>query len=591
MGLLDDIRDGGARLAKAVIERVESAREPDVPFEQMQEALVKAGLAQPTDEKPRGLFHDPYSVYDWGGWREKPSALTNETLRMMAMKNTVIAAIIQVRVNQIAQFARPQQGRYDKGFRIGLRDRRDRKRSMTPAEQKEAAELERMFETTGFLLPDERPSSRDSFRDFIKKGVRDILTYDQWCFEKIRDRSGNISRFIALPSETIRPAVIDMEHEDPQGLGNRVTHVQVYEDSVIAEFSPDDIAWCVMNPRSDIRVNGFGFSPIEQLTNLVTAWLYGFEYNTRFFTQGSAVKGVLNVKGAIPDRQLKAFRRMWYSMVSGVQNSWRTPILNSDEIQWINMHSTNREMEFSAWMDWLTKLTCAVFGVDPVEINFQYGNTGQSQSLNTPDNEKKVVESKDKGLRPLMEHIQDSLNSHIVWEVNPDFEFMFSGIDADSQDKELDRIIKEAGAIRMIDEVRADLDYDPLPNDLGQVINNPTWMQNKQAADAMAAGDDGEGGEGGSGGPLGEEDGEDEGEAEFSGGPLGELPGFGDEDEEEEGAEEAPDDEEDEEEEDDFGKSLRAHSREVHETLRKALVRRRETSDRMIIDIDIPGGP
>jgi hypothetical protein len=42
----------------------------------------------------------------------------------------------------------------------------------------------------------------------------------------------------------------------------------------------------------------------------------------------------------------------------------------------------NREMEYGQWMDWLTKLTCAVFGIDPVEINFIFGNSGQSSSLN-----------------------------------------------------------------------------------------------------------------------------------------------------------------------------------------------------------------
>lgn len=557
MSLIDDlmegIRAGGARLLKSF------GDERDISFGEMHEALSKAGLADPTDEKPRALFHDPYSVYDWGGWREKPSALTYETLRQMSMKNTVIAAIIQVRVNQIAQFARPQQSRYDKGFRIMLRDRRDRRRAMTPAEQQQAAEIERMLETTGILLPGEKPSTRDSFRDFVKKSVRDILTYDQWCFEKIRDRKGRISRFVALPSETIRPAVVDYEHADVIELQERVTHVQVYEDTVIAEFAPDDIAWCVMNPRSDIRVNGFGLSPIEQLVTLITSWLFGFEYNTRFFTQGSAIKGIINVKGAIPDRQLKAFRRLWYSMVTGVSNSWRTPILNSDDIQWIPMHSTNREMEYSAWMDWLTKLTCAIFGVDPIEINFQFGNTGQSQSLNTPDNEKKVVESKDKGLRPLMEHIQDCLNTHLIWEMNPDFEFVFSGIDADSQDREIDRLLKEVGSIRMVDEARAELDYDPLPDGLGQVVNNPTWLQYAQGK--QAGGEEG-GGEGSPGaGPLDEEGGEVEDEEESS---FGQLPT----DDEEEPADEP--EEEEEEDDDDMEKAFLLSARRTRTVLKKA---------------------
>lgn len=574
MGLLDDLRKGAAGLVGAAIERVVPS--PDVPFDAMRKAMEAQGLAEPTDEKPRALFNDPYSVYDWGGWREKPSAITLETLRAMASRNTVIAAIIQVRVNQIGQFARPQQGRYDKGYKVVLRDRRDNKRSMSPEEQKMAAQIERMVESTAMMLPGEKPSGRDSFRVFVKKAVRDILTYDQWCFEKIRDRKGRISRFQALPSETIRPAVVDWEHTDPEELYDRVTHVQIVEDTVVAEFSPDDIAWCVMNPRSDLRVNTFGYSPVEQLTNLITSWLYGFDYNTKFFTQGSAIKGILNVKGAIPDRQLKAFRRMWYSMVTGTSNAWKTPILNSDDLQWIPMHSTNREMEYAAWMDWLTKLTCAVYGIDPVEINFQFGNTGQSSSLNTPDNEKKVTESKDKGLRPLMEHIQDCLNQHILWEINEDFEFIFAGLDANSAENEREGLIKESSSYRLVDEVRADIDLEPLPNGLGQMINSPTWLQFAQAKE-QAGGAEGGGGDIDGDGPLGELPGEDDGDGfEGTGGPDDEMPDE-DEDETKAGAEEDTD----------FGKSLRASQREVYKVLRKARVRRRVIGDRQLIEIDI----
>jgi len=494
---------------------------PDQQQERPTSLTDQAGLGEPTDEKPRGLFHDPYSVMDWGGWREKPTQHTYETLRQMAQKNVAVAAIIQVRTNQVGQHAKPQQDRYDRGYKVQLRDRRDQSRIMSNQEQAQSAEIERMLETTGFLLPNERPSDRDSFRTFLKKGIRDILIYDQWCFEKIRDRSGKISRFIALPSETIRPAVADIEHMDAAELRNRVSHVQVYEDSVIAEFSPDDIAWCVTNPRSDLRSNTFGFSAVEQLTTVITSWLFGFEYNTRFFTQGSAIKGLLNIKGAIPDRQMKSFRRLWYSMVSGVNNAWRTPIVNSEDVQFLNMHSTNREMEFSDWMDFLLKLSAAIFGIDTMEIGFIYGNTGQKGGLNqSRPNETELAESKDKGLVPLMEHIEDSINAHIIWEMNPDFEFKFVGLNAKEEGKQREAWDMESKAFKTIDEVRGEMDLPPLTDGSGNMIRDSVWLQNKQAADQAEQGDD----QGGDDGAFGSE------------GPMDELPGD-DEDEDSDGNE------------------------------------------------------
>lgn len=515
MGLLANVR----RAVGSQLERWAVESDDDVPLDTMIKALEKRGVsvAQPTDEKPRAMFHDPYSVMDWGGWRQRPSSLTYETLRQMSVSNTVIAAIINLRTKQVGAFCRPQQGQYDRGYRVILRDRRDKKKGMTKAEQKEAEALERYFETTGLLLPQEKPSDRDNFRQFCQKAVRDSLTYDQWCWEKIRDRKGRPSRFIALPSESIRPAVADVEHMEAAELRSRVSHVQVYENQVIAEFGVDDLAWCVMNPRSDLRVNGFGFSPIEQIVRIVTAWLFGFEYNTRFFTQGSAIKGLINIKGAIPDRQLRAFRRMWYSMVAGNQNSWKTPIVNADDLQWVSMHSTNRDMEFGAWMDWITKLICGIYQIDSVEIGFIFGSSNGGSLFDRRPNQAEVTESKDKGLRPLLTHLEDHLNQHMVWELNPDFEFAFTGYDSKAEDKETDRRGKQVATHRTVNEIRAEEDQEPLPGKLGDIVLNPVFMQ---WAQMQEGGEGEEGGEEQGGFSFGDEDQFDfGGEQEESKGP------------------------------------------------------------------------
>jgi HK97 family phage portal protein len=584
MSILDGMKQGALEALTSLARR--AGIEGDVADEQMESMLVKAGvIADPTDEKPRGMYHDPYAIVDWGGWRERPSSITYETLRQMSMQNQVIGSIIQLRTWQISQFAKPQQDEYDKGYRIILRNRRDKKKAMTTAEQKRADEIEKMLETTGILQNGQKPSQRDSFRTFLKKSVHDILVYDQWCFEKIRDRAGRVSQILALPSETIRPAVIDHEHMDPTEAQSRVSHVQVYEDTVVTEFSPEDIAFCVMNPRSDLRVNGFGLSPIEKLIRLVTAWLFGFEYNQRFFSQGSAIKGILNIKGAIPDKQLRAFRRMWYAQVSGVTNAWRTPILNSEDIQWQSMHSTNREMEYAAWMDWLTKLICAMYGVDPIEINFQYGNTGSKSSLNEGSQADKIVESKDKGLRPLMEHIEDQINAHVIWELEPDFEFDFTGLSGEDDEKAQKARIAAVGSYKMVDEARAEEGLDPMPDNLGQMINNPTWLQFAQAQQAQqqGVGPDGQPvpGQPGAFGEPGDDDPSPEGMGEDE--PLLE-PG-----------QEAPDDDGEDKTPEAFKSLLRIGDDDplvkaiddVHASLRGAKITRSRRGKSMLIDIDL----
>jgi hypothetical protein len=165
-------------------------------------------------------------------------------------------------------------------------------------------------------------------------------------------------------------------------------------------------------------------------------------------------------------------------------NSWRTPILNAESIEWHNMHSTNREMEFAAWMDWITKLICAVYGVDPIEINFQFGNTGQSNSMGEGSMEYKIIESKDKGLRPLMEFIAEIINLHIIWEINPDLEFAFTGLDAKEEETERKGLVEEVGNYKTLNEVRAQLDDEPLPD--GDIVLNQIYIASRQQAQMAA---------------------------------------------------------------------------------------------------------
>jgi hypothetical protein len=56
------------------------------------------------------------------GYQEKPHRLTFEHLKQMALKDSVISAIIQTRQNQISGFSRCVQTPFEKGFKITLKD-------------------------------------------------------------------------------------------------------------------------------------------------------------------------------------------------------------------------------------------------------------------------------------------------------------------------------------------------------------------------------------------------------------------------------------------------------------------------------------
>ncbi|MBT8428396.1 MAG: phage portal protein [Gammaproteobacteria bacterium] len=477
---------------------------------------LPAGLPEPAREEPKSLLFDPFAVIDQLGYKDKPSGVTYSTLADISRRVPVIAAILQTRINQIGNFALPQPDDREPGFKLTLRDK---DRPPTKKEKQRADDVGRWLLNTG----SSQSLAKDTFETFLRKLVRDSLTYDQATFEIVANEKGEPADFYAVDAATIRiadlPAGAEFE-DDP----DRARYVQIYDDVVIAELGLQDMCFGVRNPRTGVRLNGYGFSEIEQLLSTVTAMLWAFQYNQKFFSAGSATKGVLNFKGSIPDSKLDAFRRHWYAMITGVQNAWRTPITNAEELQWINLHASNRDMEFSAFFDFLIKVACGVFQFDPSEINFTYGNSGQSSQMFQAPAEQRIKSSKDRGLRPLLRSLASWINRYLVWPIEPDMELQFTGINPKDASEVIDQEKKQVSYKMTVDELRAEDDLAPLPDGKGEVILDPTWLQYAQAKD-MEAQQEAQGGEEGGGWDEAAMGGEEGGEG--AGGPQGAPPAEG----------------------------------------------------------------
>lgn len=430
-------------------------------------------------EDPKSLFWDPFAIIEQLGYKERPSAVTYGTLKAMAWKTPIVHTVIQTRIQQLAAFCQPSKDRYDIGFRIKVRDSI---KEPSPEERKWIQQGETLIMRTGVT---DNPRGRDTFEKFVRKLMWDSLVYDQLCFEVVPNRRGEPAEWYAIDASTIRLADTASTYLNEDN-SEAVRYVQIYDGMIISEYTQEEMCFGVRNPRTDIRLFGYGTSEMELLMTVITAILFGWEYNQKAFSQGSSQKGVLNFKGAIPERQLKAFRRHWYQMISGVENAWRTPITNAEELQWISMQNSNKDMEYNAWFDFLIKIACAMYTIDPIEINFKYGNVGQRSGLNEANNKEKIVESKERGLRPLLRFLETQINQYIVWPLNEAFEFKFVGLDAKTRDEVAELNAKLVKTVRTIDELRAEDNMPPLPEGKGEVILDPTWLQFASGKDQMA---------------------------------------------------------------------------------------------------------
>jgi hypothetical protein len=464
--------------------------------------------------------------YGKGDFAERPSGQTWDTLRRVAAAPPVVA-LHNVQKDGIAEFCNPQDNPRLPGFGVRMRDKGAR---YTPskAEAKELHRSSRFMQHCGHLNDIGELTTRTDFEGLVRHCMPDSLRFDQFCMQvepKLGWQPGAMTqKFVPhrlhwIPGHTIRLAMPPTDGTPLKG-SDLKTHryVQVdRHDEVLAKFAPQQLMFGVLNPHPDIENAGYGWSDLEKLTDVLTAWLYGYAYNRNYFKQGANVKGILHFDEEPPRGQQRRFERYFHALITGVGNAHKVPIAWGGKASWLSLGQNNRDMEFNEWMNFLTKLLCAIAGVDPAEIHFVFGNTGQSSAMGSASVDEKITQSRARWLRPRVRALFKWLNHYVIWPMNPDVEIFATGIDMESADAEHKRYMDLAEKTHYIDEVRAMMGDGPLeavPEDMqknpGKVILNQTWQQATQSMDGMEEGGGGEeGGEEGGGGEGAPEDGDD----------------------------------------------------------------------------------
>lgn len=395
-----------------------------------------------------------------GAAEAKRGGLDYEQLRAMS-RVPLIAAIINTRVNQIAEFAVPCHTADSIGFTVRLKNR-----TVEPTEEQQQT----AHQIIEFLLScgDPRIDFEANFESFLRMLVRDSLTLDSACFEIIRARNGQISGFGIVDASTIRRAKLsEAEKKAGRRDAEGVHFVQVLNDKVTAEFGAKDLCMGIRRPRSDVRFRGYGEPELELCVQLITSLLNAEIYNAANFTSGVNVSGIIAVKTKMNPQLFRAFRREFYQMLSGASNAKKTPLIqldpdNDEDLKALNLSASNKDMEFESWLHHIMKQICAIFSIDPVEVGFSFGDTGVSSSLTQGGPAQKVLMSRERGLRPILRAIQHWINKFIVSELDSDFEFVFTGLDSISPEDRMKLDLLRVKSYLTVNELRATNGLPPI---------------------------------------------------------------------------------------------------------------------------------
>ena len=349
----------------------------------------------------------------------------------MAKKSPTVAAILQLRSQQLQAFARVPRHKGDRGFQIVNQSRPS---NPTAQDQRVADEVTRFFLDTGWRADWQRPD----FARWIAGLTRDRYILDAASTELVYNRLGTLQEFWPVDGGTIEIQWSDRYIPTTRygrQLDQPVAYVQTVDGQVETEYAADELAYWVANPMTDVTQGGYGLSELEACIDIVAAEILAIQYNSNYFDHGSVPPGILAVIGNFSEETLQELNVLWETDVKGVVGQHKPVALAMDDgksVQWIPMKQSNREMELGDFLDKMRTGICSVFSTDPVEIGQRMATNagGISASENT---EAKIDLSRDRGLLPAVDWLERNINRTLMPHVAPGYEFRITGINAEDE--------------------------------------------------------------------------------------------------------------------------------------------------------------
>lgn len=295
----------------------------------------------------------------------------------------------------------------------------------------------------------------DGFRGFIEPIVEDVLVLDAGSIELVRTLRGELAELWAVNGGEVR--VNALWDGDP--LEPRYFWYPTGVNEQKASWINDDFIYMVSRPRTYSPV---GLSNLETLKLTVEAELYGHEYNRRQVA-GAAPDGVMDLGEGVTRDQVKEFQSFFENEVAG--KGAIGFIGGTKGSQWIPFRNTNREMQFLEWQVYLVRKIAVVFGLSPQDL-------GVTFDVNRSTAEVQLQTSEDRGLRPLMQMIQDYLTQEVVWDrsfggAENNLAFRFTALNLKETSAKADINAKALAGVpwKTVNEARVEDGREPLPEE------------------------------------------------------------------------------------------------------------------------------
>jgi HK97 family phage portal protein len=324
---------------------------------------------------------------------------------------------------------------------------------------------------------------RVRFREFQDTFIEDLLVLDAAVLYKQRVRGGAVEYYMPVDAATIRLRV-DEAGNTPQP--PEAAYQQYVRGALVGEYTAEEMIYEMMNPRSDTP---YGLAPLESLIMVVTSALKASLFNMDFLTAGNIPEGLLSLPENWNTSQIQEFMDYFDSLVAG--NTQETAKMKPIPGGSTYIETKKRDdMAFKEFNDWLMKITCAMFDIQPQEIGF-------TDSVNRANGAEQNDITTRRGILPLANLLTEVFND-IIQEDLGFTHLRFHYVGLEDRDMLQDAQAKQARlnmGLVTIDEVRKEEGLMPLGIDRPYILGTPTFVTDEvvnppkvdPAAEAAAA--------------------------------------------------------------------------------------------------------
>ena len=357
--------------------------------------------------------------------------------------------------------------------------------------------MEELVKNCGSLKGRPFKDQRWEFRSYLEATVRDSLIYDFIATELVWDGKDDPYYWKPVDASTIRFSMPNLKNQrdlvednvDKEGMFpeerkfiedqrnyiltldqkkldlGEYKFVQLKDNRIVRAYTDKEMFVGIRNMSTDVNLNGYSYSELELLVRMIYSHVYTENLTATYFTQGFSAKGIVHIKDDIDPRKTEDLRDQWNYMLKGGNNANQTPIITgTDEVKWIPLNQQRDDMEFQNWMNYLIKIICSMYQIDPIEIGFDFRAEGGrgGGSLNAQGMSQKISISKSKGYISILRMIETYINKNIIDRFNSNYELEFTGIGDESQEEFLQRLMNEAKTYKTLNEMRKEAELNPI---------------------------------------------------------------------------------------------------------------------------------